>query len=174
MKSIPAAKPEMRTLDAAQADALLAATADHPLHIGWRLALMGLRRGEVLALRWANVDFDAGTLAITASRVATAGAATTGAPKTATSVRTLPLPPDLATALRRAKRMQAEAKLALGPKWSESGYVVVDEFGNPPYPDTLTVAWRTALAGAGLPHVRLHDARHSCATLMHMRGYRSP
>lgn len=48
--------------------------------------------------------------------------------------------------------------------------MVVDEFGQGPHPDTLTKAWRESLESAGLPHVRLHDARNSCATLMHMRG----
>ncbi|WP_338121677.1 tyrosine-type recombinase/integrase [Mycobacteroides franklinii] len=58
--------------------------------------------------------------------------------------------------------------MLLGSKWTNTGLLVVDELGNPPHPDTVTAAWRRALANAGLPHVRLHDARHSCATLMHL------
>lgn len=80
------------------------------------------------------------------------------------------MPEDLARALKAERKRQREARLALGSKWHDSGLVVVDEFGRPPHPDTLTKAWKKALAAAGLPHVRLHDARHSCATLMHMRG----
>ena len=160
----------MNTLTAEQVTQLLAATEDHSFGIAWRLAVLGLRRGEILALSWDGIDFDAGTLAVTAARLATAGAATTGAPKTKSSVRTLPMPDDLTYALRRVRKRQQEQKLALGSKWKDSEYVVVDEFGAAPYPDTLTAAWRKALAGAGLPHVRLHDARHSCATLMHLNG----
>lgn len=160
----------MNTLNAEQVTQLLAVTDSHCYGIAWRLAVLGLRRGEILALRWDAVDFDAGTLAISAARLATAGGATTGAPKTKTSVRTLPMPEDLTAALRRVRKRQKEQKLALGSKWTDSGYVIVDEFGVAPYPDTLTAAWRKALANAGLPHVRLHDARHSCATLMHLSG----
>lgn len=161
---------KMNTLAAEQVTTLLAATDSHHFGIAWRLAVLGLRRGEILALRWDAVDFDADTLAISAARLATAGGATTGAPKTKSSVRTLPMPDDLTAALRRVRKRHKEAKLRLGSKWIDSGYVVVDEFGVAPYPDTLTAAWRKALAGAGLPHVRLHDARHSCATLMHLNG----
>lgn len=161
---------KMSTLTAEQVSTLLAATDSHHFGIAWRLAVLGLRRGEILALKWDGIDFEAGTLAVTAARLATAGGATTGAPKTKTSVRTLPMPDDLTAALRRVRKRQKESKLKLGSKWTDSGYVVVDEFGVAPYPDTLTAAWRKALAGAGLPHVRLHDARHSCATLMHLNG----
>jgi integrase len=54
--------------------------------------------------------------------------------------------------------------------WPGTGYVVVDELGNPPHPDTFGKRWRKALADSGVPAVRLHDARHSCATLMHLDG----
>ncbi len=161
---------KLQTLTAEQVTTLLAATDRHHFGIAWRLAVLGLRRGEILALKWDAVDLDAGTLSVTAARLATAGGATTGAPKTKTSIRTLPMPDDLTAALRRVRKRQKEQKLALGSKWKDSGYVVVDELGVAPYPDTLTAAWRKALAGAGLPHVRLHDARHSCATLMHLNG----
>ncbi|ORU96756.1 integrase [Mycolicibacterium fallax] len=170
VKSLPVTRPALSTLDADQAATLLEWTAAERFHIAWRLALSGLRRGEVLALRWDGVDFDANTVAIDAARVAVSGGSETGATKTKSSERTLPLPPDLAAALKREKQRQRELKLQLGSKWPNSGLVVVDEFGNPPHPDTLSKAWREALEAAGLPHVRLHDARHSCATLMHLDG----
>lgn len=161
---------KLQTLSAEQVSQLLAATDPHCYGIAWRLAVLGLRRGEILALSWDAVDFDAGALSVTAARLATAAGPTTGAPKTKSSVRTLPMPDDLTAALRRTRKRQKEQKLRLGSKWKDSGYVVVDEFGVAPYPDTLTAAWRKALSNAGLPHVRLHDARHSCATLMHLNG----
>lgn len=170
VKSLPTEKTEMHTLDSDQVTKLLATSAADPFGIAWQLAMYGLRRGEILALGWAGIDFDESTIAISAARLAVSGGSVTGATKTKTSTRTLPMPEDLARALKAERKRQREAKLALGSKWHDAGLVVVDEFGNPPHPDTLTKAWGKALAGAGLPHVRLHDARHSCATLMHMRG----
>lgn len=170
VKSLPTEKAEMHTLDADQVTALLTATAGDAFGIAWQLAVYGLRRGEILALSWDSVDFDAETISIAAARLAVSGGSVTGATKTKTSTRTLPMPEDLARALKSERKRQREAKLALGTKWRDSGLVVVDEFGQGPHPDTLTKAWKKALESAGLPHVRLHDARHSCATLMHMRG----
>lgn len=170
VKSLPAEKADMHTLSAEQVTALLTATAGNAFGIAWQLAVYGLRRGEILALDWSSVDFDKGTVSISAARLAVSGGSVTGATKTKTSTRVLPMPDDLARALRAEWKRQREAKLALGSKWKESGLVVVDEFGQAPHPDTLTKAWRKATESAGLPHVRLHDARHSCATLMHMRG----
>lgn len=170
VKSLPTEKSEMHTLSAEQVTALLTATAGDAFGIAWQLAVYGLRRGEILALNWESVDLDAGTIAISAARLAVSGGSVTGATKTKTSTRTLPMPEDLSRALRAERKRQREAKLALGSKWAGSGLVVVDELGAAPHPDTLTKAWKKALGSAGLPHVRLHDARHSCATLMHMRG----
>lgn len=170
VKSLPTEKSEMHTLSAEHVTTLLTKTAGDAFGIAWQLAVYGLRRGEILALSWNAVDFGANTIAITAARLAVSGGSVTGATKTKTSTRTLPMPEDLARALKAERKRQREAKLALGSKWRNAGLVVVDEFGVPPHPDTLTSAWKKALDSAGLPHVRLHDARHSCATLMHLRG----
>ncbi|TDZ77342.1 site-specific tyrosine recombinase XerC [Mycobacteroides salmoniphilum] len=169
VKSLPVEKAEMHTLDGDQVITLLDATAHDPFAIAWLLAVYGLRRGEILAVDIdKDFDLDANTIRVDESRIAVAGGSVTGATKTATSTRTLPMPEDLARAVRRERKRHAALKLLLGSKWTGTGLLVVDEFGNPPHPDTLTTAWRRALANAGLPHVRLHDARHSCATLMHL------
>lgn len=170
VKSLPTTRPALSTLEADEAAALLHATADDCFHVAWRLALSGLRRGEILALTWDSVDVDAGTVTIAAARIAVAGGSVTGATKTKSSERVLPMPPDLATALKRESKRQKELRQLLGSRWPNSGLVVVDDAGAPPHPDTLSKAWREALAAAHLPHIRLHDARHSCATLMHLDG----
>lgn len=170
VKALPVTKPKLVTLSSDDVAALLAATASHPLGIGVQLAVHGLRRGEICALRWDAVDFDAKTLRIDSARLAVDGGSVTAEPKTASSVRTLPLPPDLLAALKRERTRQKELRLQLGSRWPDSGLVVVGALGSPPHPDTLTHAWGAALEDAGLPHVRLHDARHGCATLMHLNG----
>lgn len=170
VKSLPVTRPALSTLDGDQAEALLDATADGCFTVAWRLALSGLRRGEILALSWESVDLEAGTVTIAAARIAVSGGSVTGATKTKSSERVLPMPSDLAVALKREAERQKELRRLLGSRWPDSGLVVVDDAGAPPHPDTLSKAWREALAAAGLPAVRLHDARHSCATLMHFDG----
>jgi integrase len=155
VKALPTTRPTLTTLDAEQIATLLSTTAADPLHVAWRLACSGLRRGEILALRWADVDLNGGTLAVTAARLATAGGSTTGAPKTASSVRTLPLPPDLATALRVERKRHKALQLQLGNKWPNSGLVVVDDVGTPPHPDTLTHAASPGGTDVTLSAVRL-------------------
>ncbi|MFC7754452.1 site-specific integrase [Tsukamurella soli] len=115
------------------------------------LAVYGFRRGEILALGWDAVDFDANTIGICASRLAVSGGSETGATKTKTSTRTLPTPADLARASKAERKRHREMQLQLGTLWPNSGLVVVDALGNPPHPDTLTHAWRDALVDADLP-----------------------
>jgi integrase len=170
VKPLPSTRAQLQTLTAEQVAALLDATDAQPFGIAWRLACYGLRRGEILALCWDAINFMSNTLLINEARLAIAGGSATGSPKTESSVRTLPMPNDLAVALRGVKRRQAESKLQLGSRRPDTGLVVVDALGAAPHPDTLTHAWSDALATAKLPHVRLRDARHSCATLMHFNG----
>ncbi|MBE5469582.1 hypothetical protein E3G67_001511 [Mycobacteroides abscessus] len=169
VKSVPTQKVEMQTLDADQVAQLLTATAGDAFGIAWLLAIYGLRRGEILALTWKSINFDAGTLTIDAARLPVSGGSATGATKTRTSTRTLPMPEDLVRALKAERKRHLEMKLALGELWPGDDHLVLDGDGHAPHPDTITHAWAVALSAAKLPHVRLHDARHSCATLMHMR-----
>lgn len=136
----------------------------------WVLALYGLRRGEVAGLRWENVDLKAGTVAIVENRVAVGKEAIVGTPKSTASRRTLPLPDDALAALKVARKAQTAEKLLLGEDYVDSGYVACNEGVEPLTPATLSFRWGRMLDGLGSERVRLHDARHSCATLMHLRG----
>ena len=69
-----------------------------------------------------------------------------------------------------AKKRQAEERLAFGPGYGSGEYVACDETGQPYHPNLLTFRWEKMLDALGIERVRLHDARHSCATLMHLRG----
>jgi integrase len=147
---------------------LRAADKDRNGHL-WYLALSGLRRGEIAGLMWADVDLAAGTLIITRHRVqAGAGTVVENEPKTLASRRTLPLDESLVGVLKRASARYAAERLALGSAHADSGYVAVNEAGEPYAP--LTRMWRKLTKAAGVRPIRLHDARHSCGTALHLRG----
>jgi integrase len=87
-------------------------------------------------------------------------------PKSATSRRTLPLPDRLVSVLKAAKARQAAERLALGT--GAFAYVVSNEIGQPYSPAVLSRYWRDRVKAAGVRHIKLHAARHTCATLMHL------
>ena len=99
-----------------------------------------------------------------------AGTVVENAPKTLLSSRTLPLDESLIGVLKRASARYAEERLSLGAAHADSGYVAVNEAGEPYTPDTLTRMWHKLAQAAGVRAIRLHDARHSCGTALHLRG----
>jgi integrase len=119
-------------------------------------------------LRWTDVDFHAQTISIEITRVVVDGEVVEGGTKSETSTRVLPLIPGLLAALRAAARIQAEEQLAAGPACERSGYVVIDPLGRRYHPDTVSDYWAAECAKAGVKRIRLHDARHTCGTLMHL------
>jgi integrase len=171
MKKVPRVHQEMATYTPEEIGRVLrAADKDRNGHL-WYLALSGLRRGEVAGLKWSDVDLDAGTITVARNRVqAGAGTVVENAPKTLSSCRTLPLDDGLIGVLRRASARYAQEKLALGAAHRDSGYVAVNEIGEPYTPDTLTRMWHKLAKDAGVRPIRLHDARHSCGTALHLRG----
>lgn len=149
---------------------LRAADKDRNGHL-WYLALSGLRRGEIAGLKWSDIDFATGTITVARNRVqAGAGTVLENAPKTLSSCRTLPLDDGLIGVIKRASARCAEERLSLGAAHADSGYVAVNEAGEPYTPDTLTGMWIKATKAAGVRPIRLHDARHSCGTALHLRG----
>jgi integrase len=137
----------------------------------WYLALNGLRRGEIAGAKWSDIDFDAGIMTISRNRVQVGAAAVAeNGPKTQSSRRTLPLDEGLIGVLKRASARYAEEKLALGLAHADSGYIAVNEAGKPYTPGALTNMWHRLTMAAGVRRIRLHDARHSCGTALHLRG----
>lgn len=136
----------------------------------WTLALYGLRRGEIAGLKWSSVDLSAGTVTIEQNRVVVERQVVTGTPKSKKSKRTLPMPPEVVDVLKAARKRQLEDRLAAGSQYGGGEYVASNELGEPLHPDAITSRWEKMLKKLGIPAVRLHDARHSCATLMHLRG----
>lgn len=136
----------------------------------WRLSLLGMRRGEVDGLRWDAVDLDAGTVTIGLARVLVYGKVVVKPPKSERGYRTLPLDGELAAALRALRKLQAAERLAAGPAYEASGFVAVDELGAPVHPEWITDEFHRLAAAAGLPRIRLHDARHSMNSLLAAAG----
>lgn len=149
---------------------LLAALKDDRLAHAWHLALSGLRRGEIAGLRWSDVDFDSATLTIANNRVSAGGRSVENDPKSFTSRRTLPLPERLVVALRDARERQRQERAEAGSAYGSGAYVVSNEVGDPYSPAVLSRYWRDTLAGVGMRHLKLHGARHTAATLMHLEG----
>ena len=132
-------------------------------------ASVGLRRGEMAALQWKDIDFAKSTISITQNRVHTAEGVIEKSPKTQAGKRTLTIGQDVADALRDTKVIYDEA-VRNKPGFKDLGYVLFKENGEPFHPDSLTQKWERFVAKHGLPPIRLHDLRHSNATAMIAAG----
>jgi integrase len=140
---------------------------DDRLNACWLLTLAGLRRSEILGLRWSDIDFDAGTVSVAQGRVVVEGKGTvTGDPKSKRSRRALPMPADVLTALKAFRLRQAEERLALGSRYPETGLVAVNPDGSPIRPETYSSDFVRHTKDAGVPIIRLHDVRHTAATML--------
>jgi integrase len=157
----------MKSWTASEARQFLAATADDRLHFAWALLLTrGLRRGELCGLRWGEVDLDGGKLSVVRTRLIVDGAVLDGLPKTAAGRRSVPIDPYLVAVLRRHWARQAAERLAAGAAYNDEGWLVADELGKPLYPDTVSERFARLTRKHGLRPIRLHDTRHTAATLL--------
>lgn len=161
---------ERETWSADEVLRFLGEAAEDRLHAAWRLSLYGLRRGEVLGLRWEDVDLDAGTLTVARARVLVEGVVLVQEPKTRNGLRTLPLDPDLLAALRTLHAQQARERLAAGEAHEASGWVVDDELGRPVHPEWYSDEFGRVARRAGVKRLVLHEGRHTALSLMEKAG----
>ncbi|MDI3316876.1 MAG: site-specific integrase [Bacillota bacterium] len=167
--------PEMRALDRDEVMQLMAAVRGTRIEAIVVLALAtGMRRGELLGLRWRDVDLEDGVLRVAQAlqRLDNGLASTT--PKTRESVRQVKIGPEAATVLRRQKLLIQKARLAWGPAWQGDKWDLVfpREDGQPLSPNWLSAAFRRAVEKAGFkpPLPRFHDLRHTFTTLQAAAG----
>jgi integrase len=142
-------------------------------------ATTGMRQGEVLGLRWQDIDLEAGEVRVrqTLVRVREQGAdgkfhqrLIFGVPKTEKSRRTLALPDATAEALIRHRDRQDGERTAAGARWQDSGLVFTTPIGTPIDPSNLIREYHQRLASADVPRVRFHDLRHTFASLLAAEG----
>jgi integrase len=178
----PEYKPEERDVwSRTQVRKFLRTASATRLHAAWRLSLYGLRRGEVLGLRWSDIDLKAKTLAIQQARVLVDYKVRIEEPKSHNGKRTLPMDDDLVLTLAELRRRQASESAKAGElyaaglgdlDWYTEGdqYVVVDELGMPIHPESYSDEFTRVFKLAGLPKIRLHDSRHTTLSLMEKAG----
>ena len=160
--------------DAAGIRRLLEYAADVEYGDAFTVALTtGLRRGELCALRWS--DIEAGELTVSRALVETHNGFEDGEPKTARSLRTIKLPAIALEALERRRVRQDADRRAAGRDWQDRvGAIWTDALGRPIHPPTLGYGWRVLRKRAGLPGMRLHDSRHALASVLIGAGMSIP
>lgn len=163
-----AAQHEVTALTADEARRLIHAARDDRMQARWIVGLaLGLRQGEALGLWWEDVDLDAQLLRIRrALQRQRGGGLVFTEPKTRRSRRTIPLPVPLVRALIEHRDRQDKERVTAGSLWQGSPCVFTSPIGTPVDPRNDFREFRKLLARAGLPPVRLHDLRHTAASLL--------
>lgn len=181
MGKVKRPKPERyvgKFLKQAETVKLFEAVKGHKLELGVILgAFYGLRRGEIIGLRWEAIDFDANTITIEhtvtlatidGKRIEVVGDTT----KSKASYRTLPLVPSIRAKLLEVQEEQERNKKLCGKSYNkaEGVYIYTDPLGNRIKPDYLSSAFPDFLSNNGFNRMRFHDLRHSCASLLLANG----
>jgi integrase len=160
-----AERQEMRALDEHETASLLSSLGGSRLYMPTLLAVStGLRRGEILGLRWENVDLAASTLTVVQALEQTKEGLRFKSPKTHRSRRSIALLAMAVEALRSHRAGQAEEKLALGPAYDDHDLVCPRPDGGPWPPDVFSTAFAAFVRRSGMKPFRFHDLRHSHAT----------
>ncbi|MHB0912080.1 MAG: tyrosine-type recombinase/integrase [Armatimonadota bacterium] len=158
---------EMRVFTEKQVLALLEFCRGHKYYLPILLAVTtGLRRGEILALKWSDLDLDNRTLAVMRSLQETHEGVNIKDTKTAKARRLVVLPDMVTDALAEHKEAQDKLKAMMGEAYQDHDLICSQSDGNPIIPMNLTQGFGFLLEKAGLPHIRFHDLRHTHATIL--------
>jgi integrase len=174
-KAVTPPKPnpeEIRPLDAEQAKRLLEAAGGNRLEALYVLAVTaGLRVGELLGLKWEDMDVDTETLRIRRTKSQARTGPTFTAPKNGKG-RSIKLTRRAVEALKTHKAIQNAERLKAGSLWQDNNLMFCTAAGKPlDFRNLATASFKPLLKKAGLPDIRFHDLRHTCATLLLSRGH---
>jgi integrase len=163
---------EMAALSADEARRLLEAAGGDRLEALYTLAIhTGMRQGELLALRWQDVDMENAVVSVRRTLTRRGGKVAFGEPKTKKSRRSIRLSPQAVEAFRSHLERQLQDIEILGDRYQDQGLVFTTDTGAPINPSNLRQrSFAPLLKRAGLPHMRFHDLRHTCATVLLSRG----
>ncbi len=167
---------EVRPLDAGEVRLLLKVARPHRLYALWLLLIStGLRRGEVLGLTWSDIDLTAGTLRVRRNVQRIRRELIFGTPKTMRSVRTVSLPQRCVRALTEHRERQNRERKVAGEKWQPApgqptGLVFTTSTGRVTDPRSLNRMLTILCRDAKVRRVRVHDLRHTCASLLLAQG----
>ena len=149
----------------------VALTGDPMLPLVKITALYGLRRSELLGLQWDSIDFDAGTMTIRHTVAKVTEVVAKDKTKNASSRRTFPLTPEALEIFKAAKCQETQNRIAFGREYQENSYVFKWPDGHPYSPDYISERFRNLLKKHNLPHIRFHELRHSCASMLLAMGW---
>jgi integrase len=162
---------EMRVWTSAQLQTFLTSLDGERLAPAFVLAAhTGMRRGEVAGLRWADVDLDAKLIHVRQNAVVVNYDARLTDVKTSHGRRTIDVNDDVVRALQGWRRRQAEERLLLGAGYADHDLVFARADGSLTHPELLSSTFERIVARSGLPRIRLHDVRHTHATLLLKAG----
>jgi integrase len=163
---------EMTPMDEEQARRFMEAVEDSEWGLPFKVLLYtGLRRSELTGLKWSNIDLERAALSVTQTVQRLKGKGLVDMdPKSPRSKRRVSLPSSAVAALRQQRSKQAAQRLLAGPAWLGHDYVFTTAEGRPIAPDRLSAAFQRISNSLGFKNIRLHDLRHTHATLMLKMG----
>lgn len=161
-----------RFLTAEEANKLLEIFEGHWLKpIIYITLYYGLRRGEVLGLKWSAIDFKSKTVKINHTITYASKLITKDKTKTKSSKRIYTLLPEIEEMLLGIKAEQDKNRRLFGKEYKKTDYIFTKEDGSIHEPNWVTRAFSKILKRNNFPHLRFHDLRHSCASILHDKGW---